>query len=87
MKDFEFVKEQTFRVCLGQLQKRYKQYVTYCFKSFCSTTMADPVLLSGIQLTYLYFVIHYCCDITRKVRALNARRHLGAPYMYWPHEK
>jgi hypothetical protein len=54
---------------------------------------SDLVLLHGIQLTavqrfyQLYFVIHYCCDNTRKVRAPNAVRRSGAPQVYWPHLK
>jgi hypothetical protein len=45
-----------------------------CLEMFCS----EMVLLRGIQLTFvqriqqLHFVIHYCCDNTRKVRAPNA---------------
>jgi hypothetical protein len=55
--------------------------------------MKLTVLLRGIQLTYvqrfeqMYFVIHYCWDNTRKVRAPNAGRRSGAPHMHWPHEK
>jgi hypothetical protein len=51
------------------------------------------VLLRGIQLKFvqrfqqLYFLIHYCCDNTRKVRAPNAGKRSGAPHMYWPHLK
>jgi hypothetical protein len=46
------------------------------------------VLIRGIQLTkvqrfyQLDFVIHYCCNSTRKVRAPNAVRRSGAPQMY-----
>jgi hypothetical protein len=47
----------------------------------------------GVQFTFvqrfqqLYFLIRYCCDNTRKVRATNAFRRSGVPHMYWPHEK
>jgi hypothetical protein len=57
------------------------------------TVQIRKVLLQGIQLTFvqrfqqLQFVIHYCCDNTRKMRAPNAVMRSGAPHMYWPHEK
>jgi hypothetical protein len=48
----------------------------------------EVVLLRGIQLTLqfngfnnLYFLIHFCHDNTRKVRAPNAERRTGAPHM------
>jgi hypothetical protein len=47
------------------------------------------VLLRGIQLTFvqrsqqLLFLIHYCCDNTRKVRD----RRSGTQHMYWSHFK
>jgi hypothetical protein len=50
-------------------------------------------LLLGAQFTFvqrfqqLYFLIHYCCDTTRKVRAPEAVRRSGAPDMYWSHVK
>jgi hypothetical protein len=45
------------------------------------------VLLRGVQFTFvqrflqLYFLIHYYCDNTRKVRAPNAVRRSGAPHV------
>jgi hypothetical protein len=54
---------------------------------------SDSVLLRGIQLAFvqwfqqLSFVIHYCCDNTRKVHSPNAGMRSGAPNMYWPHLK
>jgi hypothetical protein len=50
--------------------------------------VANSVLLRGIQLMFVqrfqqqYFVIHYCCDNTREVRAPNAVRRSEAPLMY-----
>jgi hypothetical protein len=45
---------------------------------FCYVAYNSP----EVQRIYqLYFVIHYCCDNTRKVRAPNAVRRSGAPHM------
>jgi hypothetical protein len=47
----------------------------------------NPVLLRGIQLTFvqrfqqLYFVIHYCCDNTRKVRTERRQAFGSATYI------
>jgi hypothetical protein len=45
------------------------------------------VVYNSCKFLQLYFVIHYCCENTGKVCAPNAVRRLGAPHMYWPHEK
>jgi hypothetical protein len=47
------------------------------------TTHVSSTVLTTVQ----HFRIQCCCDNTRKVRAPNAVRRSGAPYMYWPHKK
>jgi hypothetical protein len=62
--------------------------LTIYLSSQAEVLYAETVLLRRIQLTkvqriyQLYFLIHYCCDNTRKVRAPNAVWHSGAPHMY-----
>jgi hypothetical protein len=54
----------------------------------CGSATWYTVQLALVQRFYqLYFLIYYCCDNTRKVRAPNAVRRSGAPHMYWPHKK
>jgi hypothetical protein len=54
---------------------------TYIYHIHDKLVLPRDIQLTLVQRFYqLYFLIHYCCDNTRKVRT-------GAPHMYWLHEK
>jgi hypothetical protein len=71
--------------CEMSMAQAYRIYLQYSIYGTIVT-----VLLYGIQLMFvqrfqqLYFLIHYCCDNTRKVHAPNAGRRSGAPHMWNP---